>query len=147
MKLKPDQNKILDYTSHLSKCGVGLTLIDVGCGSQDLLHCLPQHKKYVGIDSEPAYGYEDQTVKLNVEDPFFTTFDAETVVMFNVLDNWLDFDLACQNMKKVATKNIIVLTDLSKLTLEDFDRNFSDWNNTVREEISPKVWLLNYNKL
>ena len=72
-----------------------------------------------------------------------------------MLDNCLDFDKACENMKKIAKKNIIILTGIGidvdplhtfRLEHSDFERCFSDWRCTHREEIAPKVWLLNYEK-
>jgi hypothetical protein len=72
-----------------------------------------------------------------------------------VLDNCLDFDKAIENIKQIAQKNVIILTGIDievdqyhtfKLQLEDFDSRFKDWNNTHREELTPKVWLLCYNR-
>ncbi|MGL4598535.1 MAG: hypothetical protein ACRCYO_13540 [Bacteroidia bacterium] len=149
-------NAIRDYTTHMNKCGFGKTIIDIGCGRQYLKECLPKNIEYIGIDCFPAEGYELKTTDLKVEDDFFAdTFEADTIVAFAVLDNCLDFDKAITNMKKVATKNIIILTGIGipvdqyhtlRLELEDFDQKFIGWKNTVREMVSPKVWLLNFEK-
>jgi len=74
---------------------------------------------------------------------------------FAVLDNCLDFDKAIHNMKQIAQKNIIILTGIGidvdqyhtlRLEMNDFDSRFTDWNCTHREQIAPKVWLLNYER-
>lgn len=46
-------NAIRDYKSHLNKCGVGSSVLDVGCGSQFLKQCLDEGVRYVGIDAFP----------------------------------------------------------------------------------------------
>jgi hypothetical protein len=148
-------NAIRDYTTHLNKCGYGASIIDVGCGRQYLKRCLPDGILYLGIDAFPAEGYEDITTTLAIEDEFAKAYEAETVVAFAVLDNCRDFDKAIENMKEVATRNVIILTGIGidpdqyhtmRLELSDFDSRFEGWENTVREEISPKVWLLNFVK-
>jgi len=81
--------------------------------------------------------------------------EVDTVCAMAVLDNCRDFDLACQNMKAIAQKNIIILTGINipidqyhtyNLQHEDFERNFSDWDQTHYEELRPKVWLLCYTR-
>ena len=72
-----------------------------------------------------------------------------------VLDNCLDFDKAIDNIKKIAQKNVIILTGIDievdqyhtfKLQLSDFERMFKDWSQIHREELTPKVWLLCYSR-
>lgn len=86
---------------------------------------------------------------------FFAIKPIDTVCAFAVLDNCLDFDLAIKAMKKIAGKNIIILTGIGidvdkyhthRLEMIDFDSRFTDWRCTHREEIAPKVWLLNYER-
>lgn len=151
---KPSKpNAVSDYTMHLIKCGVGKSVLDVGCGSQYLQRCLPKGVSYFGLDAFPV---EDcPTIPHPIEDVNETLLTVDTVCAFAVLDNCMDFDLACQNMKRIAKKNIVILTGIGievdeyhtfKLEHSDFDRNFSDWKQTYKEEIQPKVWLLNYQK-
>lgn len=144
-------NAIRDYKSHLNKCGVGSSVLDVGCGSQFLKQCLDESVEYIGIDAFPIV---DECLKLAIEDIHPTYGDeVDTVCAFAVLDNCRDFYLACDNMKRIARQNVIILTGIGievdeyhthKLEHEHFDKAFSDWDCTHKEEISPKVWLLCY---
>lgn len=145
-------NAIRDYKSHLKKCGVGNSVLDVGCGSQFLKQCLDEGVGYLGIDAFPI---NEDTFKLAIdcEDAQFMTDSFDTVCAFAVLDNCRDFYLACENMKRIARQNVIILTGIGievdqyhthKLEHEHFDKAFADWDCTHKEEISPKVWLLCY---
>ncbi len=148
-------NTIRDYQTHLYKCGFGSSILDVGCGRQFLKQCLPKKIKYIGIDAFPAEGFEDVTLPIAIESNEALELSEDTICAFAVLDNCLDFDLAIKNMKKIARQNIIILTGIGievdqyhtlKLELEDFDSRFTDWTCTHREELFPKVWLLNFDK-
>lgn len=148
-------NAIRDYTTHLNKCGYGASIMDVGCGRQYLKRCIPEDVLYLGIDAFPAEGYEDVTTAIAIEEEFAKMYEAETVVAFAVLDNCRDFDLAIANMQEIAQRNIIILTGIGidpdkyhtmRLEFSDFDSRFAGWENTIREEVSPKVWLLNFMK-
>lgn len=144
-------NAIRDYKSHLKKCGVGNSVLDVGCGSQFLRQCLDESIDYVGMDAFPIV---DGTIPEAIEDASdYRCMPIDTVCAFAVLDNCRDFYLACENMKRIAHQNVIILTGIGievdqyhthKLEHEHFDKAFSDWDCTHKEEISPKVWLLCY---
>ena len=145
-------NAIRDYKSHLNKCGVGSSVLDVGCGSQFLKQCLDEGVIYTGIDAFPI---NEDTIELSIEEAHetFAGNGYATVCAFAVLDNCRDFYLACENMKRIARQNVIILTGIGievdeyhthKLEHEHFDKAFADWDCTHREEISPKVWLLCY---
>ena len=149
------QNPIADYRLHLIKCGYGSSVVDVGCGAQFLKTQLAERTHYIPIDAFPAEGYEDITLPIAIESDEALELSADTVVAFAVLDNCLDFDKACENMKKIAKQNIIILTGIGievdsmhtfKLEHSDFDRMFNDWECDHREEISPKVWLINFKR-
>lgn len=152
---KPGYNPIADYKSHLEKCGFGLSVLDVGCGSQYLKTCLPDGIDYVGID--PFLDIpEFDVIKSAIEDLSVRhLIPIDTVCAMAVLDNCLDFYKACGNMKAIARQNVIILTGIGidvdefhtfRLEHEHFEKAFADWICTVREEIAPKVWLLNYNR-
>ena len=146
-----------DYASHLSKVYVGESLLDVGCGDQFIKKCISPEVEYFGLDAFPIC---EDTYEGNIEDNivanwFIEKKTIETICAFAVMDNCLDFDKAIENMKQIATKNIIFLTGVNievdkfhtfKLQLSDFDYRFSDWNKTYAEEIVPKVWLLEYTR-
>lgn len=148
-----EATRIRDYASHLSKCYVGSSLLDVGCGDQFIKKCIDPKVRYIGLDAFPV---SKDTFEGNIEsDEALKLFEVETICAFAVMDNCLDFDKAIENMKKIATKNIIFLTGVDipvdkyhtfELKLSDFDYRFSDWNKTYAEEIAPKVWLLEYTK-
>jgi len=124
------QNPVADYRLHLIKCGYGKSILDVGCGRQFLKTQIPKSINYIGIDAFPAEGYEDVTFKMAIEDIYNVELSVDTVCAFAVLDNCLDFNKAIHNMKRVAQKNIIILTGIGidpdekhtfRLEMVDFD--------------------------
>jgi hypothetical protein len=142
---------VSNYRSHLEKCGYGSSILDVGCGSQSLKEVIKTNTKYIGLDAFPIEGID--CIHGAIED--VTGIEVDTVCAMAVLDNCRDFDKACQSMKAIARKNVIILTGIDievdkyhtfKLQLSDFARNFSDWDQTHYEEIQPKVWLLCYSR-
>lgn len=149
------QNPVSDYRLHLIKCGYGSSIVDVGSGAQFLKTQIAERTHYIPIDAFPAEGYEDVTLPIAIESDEALELSADTVCAFAVLDNCLDFDKACANMKKIANKNVIILTGINIpvdpfhtfcLQHSDFERCFSDWRCTHREEIAPKVWLMNFER-
>lgn len=144
--------QVADYASHLIKCGVGNSILDVGCGGQNLRTCLPDSIDYIGIDAFPVEGTD--TIKMTVED--MEGIEVDTVVAFAVLDNCRDFFQACDRMKAAARQNIIILTGMDievdeyhtfNLQRGHFKLAFHDWHCSYEEQIEPKVWLLNYQRL
>lgn len=149
------QNPVADYKLHLTKCGYGLSIIDVGAGSQFLKTQIPSHIHYIPIDAFPADGFEEVTLPIAIESDEVLKLSADTVVAFAVLDNCLDLDKAIANMKQIAKKNIIILTGIGipvdqfhtfQIEMQDIDERMTGWKCTHREQIVPKVWLLNYDK-
>jgi hypothetical protein len=146
-------NDIRDYETHLNKCGYGSSVLDVGCGGQYLKGCLPPEVDYIGIDAFPIAGLDIE--KIAIEDDEVLSISVDTVCCMAVLDNCLDFDKAIENIKKIAKKNVIILTGIDievdqyhtfKLQLSDFQERFKDWSQTHFEELQPKVWLLCYSR-
>jgi len=144
-------HSLVIYKNHIERCGYGNSVLDVGCGSQALKEVLRDGTEYIGVDAFPIKDIE--CIHSAIED--LKGVKADTVVAYAVLDNCREFDVACQSMKRIAQKNISILTGIDievdkfhtfKLQLSDFERNFSDWKCTVKEELRPKVWLLNYEK-
>jgi len=150
----------LDYKELLSHCHVGNSVLDVGCGDMHLKKCLPDQINYFGLDPFPV----DDTV--NIWWPIETESIPlkclamlsmiNTVCAFAVMDGCKDFNKACHNMQILAGTNVIFLTGIGidpdqyhtlRLELSDFDEAFSGWKNTVRMEVSPKVWLLEYTRV
>lgn len=150
--LSREAEYIRDYKKHLSKCYIGNTLLDVGCGSQFLKTCLDEKVHYVGIDAFPV---NDRIRKMIIEEADFPDNHFQTICAFAVMDNCLDFDKAIKQIKRIASRNIIFLTGVDievdkfhtfKLSLEDYDSRFTDWQKGYRELLAPKVWLLEYKK-
>jgi len=159
----PDDNRkvdnvIRDYKTHISKVSVGASVLDVGCGGGYLQQCIDESIMYYGLDAFPV---NDNVINGKIEDDkIVEQFTApntiiDTICAFAVMDNCHDFDVAIQNMKKIAQKNIVFLTGINievdqyhtfKLQLEDYDSRFTDWNKGYREELVPMVWLLEYTR-
>jgi hypothetical protein len=144
-------SNVSDYKSHIEKCGYGESVLDVGCGSQYLKTCLPDNVKYIGLDAFPIDGID--CIHCAIED--LKGWEVDTVVAYAVLDNCRDFFEACESMKKAARKNVSILTGIGievddyhtfKLELSDFSQAFEGWSLTHKEQLQPKVWLLNYTK-
>jgi len=145
------EKPIRNYGEHLEKCGYGKSILDVGCGSQTLRKYIPKGINYTGIDAFPVENTD--SILMAIEQATFESKSFDTICAFAILDNCFDFDEACQKMKEIARINIIILTGINievdqyhtfNLQLEDFNRNFNDMELTYSEEISPKVYLLNY---
>lgn len=146
------EKSVRDYKSHLQKIGVGNSILDVGCGSQFIRHCIDENVQYFGMDAFPIV---QDTIESSIEDNQLASESIDTVIAFAVLDNSRDFFAACHEMKRIAKNNIGILTGIDidvdqyhtfKLQLSDFDKAFADCECTHREEITPKVWLLCFRK-
>lgn len=145
-----------DYINYITKCGVGKSVLDVGCGSQTLRLCLPEGVSYKGLDAFPIAN--TNTYDCAIEDLNWKDNSIDTICAFAVLDNCRDFYKACSNMIRLANKNIIILTGIGidvdkfhtfRLEFEHFNKAFenSGFELTVKENLYTKVWLLNYQKL
>lgn len=102
-----------DYEGHIKKCLIGKNVLDVGCGLQIIKQFLPDDVTYMGIDSFPmvegTYKYEIE--EFGEENGYLeNTFD--TVYAFAVLDNLRDLKLGIDNMKRICSKNIVILTGI-----------------------------------
>lgn len=145
-------NRVRDYKTHISKCKTYDTLLDVGCGSMYLKECVPASVKYTGIDAFPV---NDEVVMMIIEEAD-TSIKYDTICAFAMIDCCMDLDKAIDNMQLIANKNIIFLTGIDiepdqyhtyKITMQYLDNRFSRWQKTYCEEISPKVYLIEYHKL
>lgn len=146
------ETSVRNYKSHLEKIGVGDSILDVGCGSQFVRHCIDSNVKYFGMDAFPIV---PDTIESSIESNQLESDSIDTVIAFAVLDNSRDFFLACSEMKRIAKNNIGILTGINievdqyhtlNLQLSDFDKAFSDLECYHKEEITPKVYLLCYRK-
>jgi 2-polyprenyl-3-methyl-5-hydroxy-6-metoxy-1,4-benzoquinol methylase len=142
---------VSDYAKHLSKFKIGYTVLDVGCGNMVVKDLLPAGRLYTGIDAFPC----SPTVReMRIEDlPRDEMY--QTVLCFAVLDGVLDLDITLEVINHVATKNVCMLTGLDikpdqyhthEITLYKLIKGLIDFDLTFSEELSPKVWLLEFTR-
>lgn len=143
--------KIGDYYSHVRKCHIGQTVLDVGCGSMHLKTVLPESIKYFGIDAFPV---DDSVIEAEIE-TYKPTESIDTVYCFAVLDGVHDIRQALDNIKRIADKNVVILTGIDiepdnchtfKITEQLLGLSFDGWKVGHKEYLAPKVLLIEYRK-
>lgn len=148
----PKSDPIGDYEKHMTKCNIGRSVLDVGCGHMVIKEFLPEGIAYTGIDPFPCV---PEAVEMKIESCDYPDASFDTVVCFAVLDGLNDFDKAMQNIKRIAAKNVFILTGVNipvdkyhtfELTERDIDNALSGMKKTYREAFNPKVLLLEYSK-
>lgn len=145
------QNIIADYQKHFEKCELGKSVLDIGCGDMRVKqYC----QNYFGIDPFPI----NKEVKRFEIETFETDETFETVTAFAVLDGVYDLRKAILNMKSLCERNIIILTgidieidefhtqSINELELNALMLTGDKFNQTYREELTPKVFLLEYSR-
>src|SRR3990167_4393248 len=95
------------YEQMLKNFIIGKTVLDVGCGDMNVKNYLSD-REYVGIDAFPC---SDKVVQAEIE-TYAPGRQFETIICFAVLDGVWDFEKALNNIKKLCTKNIIILTGI-----------------------------------
>lgn len=152
------ESAVSNYSSHLTKIYVGASLLDVGCGDQQIGKILStgfwaNRVKYVGIDAFPCV---PDAIKEEIETCAFPDRSFETVICFAALDNLYDVKTAIINMKRLASYNVAFLTGIDiepdqyhtvKITHQLLDDAFSDWRSRCQEQLAPKVWLIEYARI
>jgi ubiquinone/menaquinone biosynthesis C-methylase UbiE len=146
----PPINKVSDCKTHLSKVSVGRKVLDVGCGSMSIKAMLPKGTEYTGID---AFPYNDQVTHMEIEYCAFKDREFDTVICFAVLDGVRDIDRALFHIKRVCSKNIVILTGIDiepdefhtfKITKKYLDEQFAGWAENYVEWLNERVVLLEY---
>lgn len=143
-----------NYQRHLSKCKIGLSVLDVGCGDQTVKKYLAPGVKYIGIDPFPSV---PEAKRMKIEDCSYPNKCFDTVICFAVLDGVHDLEKALVQISRVAAMNIIILTgvdipvdqyhtyEINELQIDNF---LPEFQKTYREELgSKKVLLLEYSRL
>jgi len=139
-----------DYKGHINKCYVGKTVLDVGCGSMTIKSCLPQETEYTGIDPFPV---SDEVIKMNIEECDFPDNTFETLYAFAMLDNLYDLPKAVEQMKRVCTNNIVILTGVNippdkYHTIEIKKEELAELMNPFKigyiEYLHPKIMLIEF---
>jgi len=148
----PEQGRISDYAAHLRKVHIGRKVLDVGCGSQTIKDCLPYGHAYLGIDPFPV----DKFIpKIKIEDAPFNDGSFDTVICFAVLDGVHDLSVALDQIKRIAGKNVVILTLLDiepdqyhthKITRELLLDAFESWKVAYEEAITDRVSLFDFHK-
>lgn len=141
-----------DYAAHLRKVKVGRMVLDVGCGDKSLLQHLPDNTAYVGVDAFPV---SPDVIKMKIENCYFDARQFDTVFAFAVLDGVRDLSLAIIQMKRVCKNNIVILTGVNippdqyhtiEIKEDVLDGLMDGFVRTYREEVEPKVLLLEYTR-
>ena len=136
------------YKKIVSMVHVGKTVLDVGCGPQILINCLPGYISYRGIDPFPL---SDDVAPISAEqlndlDDFF-----DTVFMLAALDNVKNIELSLKGLKHAAKESIVILTSIGvpkdkyhthTIEHEDLERVLG--NPYQKVELLPKVWLFEW---
>jgi len=147
----------IEYKKLISSVFIGNTVLDIGCGTCWAKNYIPKSSKYYGIDaiSKPEHkGLQIFSGSIEMFEFGGKTFD--TLFVFAALDGMLDLKKAFENMKKIAAKNIVILTGINidpdlyhtHLITEDFiDQQMIGFDKTVRNQIHPKIVFLEYTKI
>lgn len=151
--IKPSVSAIGDYTSHLKQIEVGKSVLDVGAGAGSLMKCLPPHTVfYTGIDPFPG---DKMIQEMTIEECTFKDGQFETVVMFAALDNVMDFKKALEQIKRVASKNVLFLTGVGidpdqyhtiKVTEQDLILEMKPFKIGYMKYLAPKILLIEFKK-
>lgn len=150
--IKSNYPQVDDYNSHIHKCHIGSSALDVGCGLQIIKQHLPPHVAYTGIDPSMMV---DGTINMTIEDCNFPDESFDTVYCFATLDGVQDLELTARHMKRVCKDNIVLLTGIDinpdqfhtfNITLEVLDKLFGDMKVGYKEWITNKVLLIEYLK-
>jgi len=146
------ESHIADYKCHISKISIGKTVLDVGCGSMEIKKHLSNDIAYLGIDAFPV---SDEVVKMKIEDCYFKDNAFETVFCFAVLDGVEDLSLALHHIKRICSKNILILTGIGiepdkyhtiKISEEYLIREMNGWKIGYRKYLQEKVLLIEFRK-
>lgn len=147
-----DAPAITDYANHLKKIEVGASVLDVGCGDCSIRNYLPTTTAYTGIDAFPI---NELASKAKIEDFDKQQSQFDTVICFACLDGVQDLKKATANMKRLAKKNVYILTGIGieidkfhtfKITESGLMELFNDMRVGHKEYVHPKVLLIEFLK-
>jgi len=105
---------VADYGRHLRAVDIGVNVLDVGCGEMALRDALKKHSQYSGFQHQytgiDAFPVSDEVVEMQIEECTFADKQFDTTICFAALDCLLDVSKALQQMKRVTSGNILILT-------------------------------------
>jgi len=150
-EIKNDIKGVDDYCAHVHSCYIGKNVLDVGCGKQVIKQCLPKGTQYWGIDPFPI---SEGTIKMEIEQCGFPDKYFDTVYAFAMLDNVYDLKMATYNMKRVSSKNVVILTGIDiepdqyhtvMISMQNLDELFSPMKRTFTKWLlQDKIALIEY---
>lgn len=141
-----------DYKSHINKCYIGKSVLDVGAGYQLIKEHLPKDVVYIPIDPFPIL---KTSIKVSIEESDYKENSFDTVYCFAMLDNVLDLDIALSKIKKYAKMNCVFLTGVNikpdkyhtiEITEEVLIEKMRPFTIGYKEYITPKVLLIEFIK-
>lgn len=139
-----------DYCSHVNSVYIGKRVLDVGCGSMIIKDCLPKDVEYIGIDPFPAHSH---VIKMEMENCLYKDGYFETVYCFAMLDNVHDLKKTIDQIKRVCTKNVLILTGINippdkyhtiELSRGLLDELFYPFTPNLVRQFHEKVILIEY---
>lgn len=131
---------------------IGKSVLDVGCGGMSIKNYLPEGTKYTGIDAFPI---NDQVIQMEAEKLWFEDQSFETVYAFAVLDGVQDLGKVISEMKRVCSKNIVILTGVDiepdqyhtiKIKEAELHTMMEGFELTLRYEVRANVLLKEYTR-
>lgn len=143
--------KQIDYKILLKKVYIGGDVLDVGCGNCWLKKLLPASTLYTGLDAYVVSSLIQHTVP--IEHAGLAENSYDTLFVFAALDGMKDLVKAISEMKRIAAKNIVILTGINippdqyhtvEITEDFLDAQFEGWKKTVRVQVHEKIVFLEY---
>lgn len=143
----------INYPELLKKVFIGKTVLDVGCGDCWLQKLLPAGVSYAGLDAFPK---SEDVFLGRIEDCEFEDNSFETLFVFAALDGMQDLDKAFANMKRICSKNIVILTGINippdhlhtfEITLDYIRSQFRhELEETYFQKLHPRIVFIEYTK-
>jgi ubiquinone/menaquinone biosynthesis C-methylase UbiE len=139
-----------NYCAHVNSTFIGKKVLDVGCGLMIIKNCLPSDVEYVGIDPFPI---KDGSIEMAIEDCTFKDKEFETVYCFAMLDNVRDLKQAIEHIKRICSKNVVILTGINippdkyhtiELNIEMLDELFYPFTGAMLRKFHEKIILIQY---
>lgn len=115
----------INYKELLTHVHIGKKVLDVGCGTGWLHKYLPEDVQYNGMDAFASSIPELETLVIsgnivdmdvdNIKWELWSNLIGlfETIFCFAALDGMRDLDTALENMRRIASKNIVILTGIN----------------------------------
>jgi len=138
------------YKKVVSMVHVGKSVLDVGCGPQILINCLPDNVSYKGIDPFPL---NDKVDPISAEQLNDLNDSFDTVFMLSALDNVKNIELSLKGLNHAARENIVIITSIG-VPIDKYHTHTIEREDLVavlgkpfqEVEMLPKVWLFEWRR-